>query len=220
MNEIQKDYLTGLIFKKLHTYDLASIKEVNINNDNYIVNIEDFIEDYAKDSALIKEIYQFMESEEVFYQNADLSIEKIGLYISVKQVEKYFTISQTDFTNLLIIIQCYMNEYLPLGSVVKLNKEQLQIESSKDLIVVIEQRMIHPKGKSYFIDYRAIPYPMGIFNEQMYVYFSNDDIEEIIYPGYSNPENEGYELALKESLIDNDILAITYQNDSSEEESY
>ena len=214
MNDIQKDYLTGLILKKLHTYDLESIREVNVNNENYVENIENFIDRYAKNNEEITAIYEFLVDEiETIYQDKDLAIEKIGLYVSVRFDYNHFTISQADLIDLVIVAQCYMNDYLPLGSVVKLNKEKLSIESSKDLIVVIEQRMIHPKGKNYYIDYRAIPYPMGIFNEQMYVYFTNDDIEEVVFEGYSNPENEGYELALKESLIDNDVLAITYQND-------
>ncbi|MDH6603211.1 hypothetical protein OKW23_000340 [Bacilli bacterium PM5-9] len=220
MNDIQKDYLIGLTLKKLKKYDLASIKEVNVNNDSYVENIERFIEKYGKDLSIIEKIYHFIKSDEQLLQENDINIEKIGLYNSIKTSDYYFTISQVDFISILEVIQCYMKDYLPLGSVVKLNKEKLNIESSKDLIVVIEQRMIHPKGKQYYIDYRAIPYPMGIFNEQMYVYFSSEDIEEIIFSGYSDPENEGYELALKESLIDNDILSISYQKDFDEEKSY
>ncbi|MDL2211961.1 DUF4176 domain-containing protein [Erysipelotrichaceae bacterium OttesenSCG-928-M19] len=213
MNDIQKNYLVGLILKKVNLLDLEAIKEVNVDNDDYKKNIEMFVEEYAKENAIIADIYNFMQSEEAYYQLETLKVEKIGLYVSVNMQDNYFTIGQTEFIELLQFIECYMREYLPLGSVVKVNKEKLDIVSSKDLIVVIEQRMIHPKGKNYYLDYRAIPYPMGIFTEQMYVYFSVDDIDEIIFEGYSDPENEGYELALKESLIDNDILAITYHKD-------
>lgn len=218
MNDIQKNYLVGLILRKIKKYDLESIKEVNINNDDYIQHIESFVEKYAADKEVIDSIYKFMESDETILDISGVTIEKIGLYVSVKSSEKYFTIAQQDFISLLITIECYMQEYLPLGSVVKVNKENLDIVSSKDLTVVIEQRMIHPKGKNYYIDYRAIPYPMGIFTEQMYVYFSAMDIEEVVFEGYSDPENEGYELALKESLIDNNIFSANYQSNLQNEE--
>lgn len=203
MNDIQKDYLIGLIIKKVDKYDLESLRELNAEAGDYISNIKDFVDQYADDPMLMDSIYEYLKSE-----NSDLTIdniylEKAGLYLVVKEEEKYFVMEQDDFLNLIITIKCYLQDYLPLGSIVKIEDDGNNY--------VIEQRMVNLKGKSYYYDYRAIPYPMGIFNEQMYVYFSSNQIEKIEFFGYSDSENEGYELALKESFIDNDIFEYIYQ---------
>lgn len=212
MNDIQRNYLIGLVLKKVRQLNQESLKEVNVNNDMYLEHIESFVENNAANGKLISIIISFVNSEEVVLMEEGLTIEKIGLYTSVKTKDTSFTINQDELLNILFSIQSYMKEYLPLGTIVLVDKNQVEGEATDDVMVMIEQRMIHPKGKDYFVDYRAIPYPMGIFNEQMYVYFSADAVVEVVHLGYSDLENEGYELALKESLIDNNIFSVSYQN--------
>ncbi|MEG0283834.1 MAG: DUF4176 domain-containing protein [Erysipelotrichales bacterium] len=210
MNDIQVSYLTGLILKKVSTFDLASLKDVNINNENYAKNIDMFIEKFAGAKEIL-DINEFANSKELIYVSKDLKIEEIGLYVTITFDKIFFTITKVMFKDILMVIDCYMSEYLPLGSVVKIDKDTLGIEHDKDLIVVIEQRMVQPIGMHHYIDYRAIPYPSGVFNEQMYIYFSKKDILEVVFEGYTDMENEGYELALKESLINNDIYSRIYK---------
>ncbi len=209
MNDIQKDYLIGLIIKKIEKYDLESLKEFNIEAGDYIENIKVFIEKYADDPILMHEIYNYLIGDNDEFFVGSVFIERAGLYVIVKDQDKYFVIKQADFTNLIISAKCYLQEYLPLGSVVRIKDD--------GNLYVIEQRMVNQKGKNYYYDYRAIPYPMGIFNEQMYVYFSSNQIEKIEFFGYSDLENEGYELALKESFIDNDIFEYLYQDTLNKE---
>lgn len=204
MNDIQKDYLIGLIIKKINKYDLESIMEFNLDSQEYIQNNIKFIDNYADDIILLDEIYNFLISEKIEFEKDNIYIEKIDLYVIVKDEERFFVLNQKDFINLIITTKCYFLDYLPLGSIVK-------IENDGNLYV-IEQRMINLKGKNYYHDYRAIPYPTGIFNDRMYQYFSSKDIEKIEFFGYSDSENEGYELALKESYLDNDIFEYSYQN--------
>ncbi|MDR3215286.1 MAG: DUF4176 domain-containing protein [Bacilli bacterium] len=217
MNEIQQDYLIGLVHKKLEQYNLEDLKDVNVNNDSFVAYIDNFIDNHALENDLINEILNFINGEENYYENKLITIEKIGIYVSVSDELEHFTILSEDFKDLLISLLQYLKSYLPLGSIVMLNKDKLGIESDKDEIVVIEQRMIQPKGKNYYIDYRSIPYPTGAFNEAMYTYFSEDDIKEVIFKGYSDLENEGYELLLKESLIGNHIYNKKYQVEMIEE---
>ncbi|WP_423364537.1 DUF4176 domain-containing protein [Mycoplasma sp. P36-A1] len=94
-----------------------------------------------------------------------------------------------------------MIDYLPMGSIVRYDNS----------LVMIEQRMVKPLGKNYYIDYRAIPYPTGIFTQAMYLYFNDQDIEEVIFTGYSDAENEGFELGLKEDYINNNVFSVRYQ---------
>lgn len=204
MNDIQKDYLIGLIIKKIDKYDLDSLKEFNLESKDYIKNVRNFIEKYADDPILMQKIYAYLIGDENEFYVGNIFLEKAGLYLIVKEQEKHFVIKESDFKNLIISAKCYLQEYLPLGSIVKIEND--------DNLYVIEQRMVNQIGKNYYYDYRAIPYPMGIFNEQMYLYFSSNQIENIVFFGYSDLENEGYELALKESFIDNDIFEYAYQD--------
>ncbi|MDR1782515.1 MAG: DUF4176 domain-containing protein [Bacilli bacterium] len=204
MNEIQQDYLIGLVHKQLDQYNLEELVDVNINNDKYIEYINDFIDKNVLDNDLITSILDFLNGNENYYENGLISIEKIGAYVSVTDELEHFTMLCVDFNDLLSCSEQYLKEYLPLGSIVKIEKDD------KLVSLVIEQRMVQPKGKDYFIDYRGIPYPMGVFNDSMYVYFNAENIEEVVFVGYTDLENDGYELMLKESLISNKIYHKDY----------
>lgn len=204
MNDIQKDYLIGLIIRKIEKYDLKSIMDFNVEVQEYVQNIEKFIDNYADDVILLDGIYNFLISDLVEFENENIYIEKSDSFIIVKDKERIFVLNSSDFINLIISMKCYFQDYLPLGSIVKI--------ANDGNLYVIEQRMINLKGRNYYHDYRAIPYPTGVFNDKMYQYFSSKDIDKIEFFGYSDFENEGYELALKESYLDNDIFEYTYQS--------
>lgn len=212
MNEMQKDFFIGLLFRKIDSLIDNEINNLNDNNEHYIDNIKFFVELYGKSEQHIQEIYDFMTGDQDEFANEEIQIAKDDKIVNVNLIDRGFLLPLEVFDLILLSIKSYMQEYLPLGSVVTLNKEKLGIEDDvlTKLTVVIEQRMIRPKGKNYYIDYRAIPYPTGIFNDKMYVYFSSDIIEEVVFKGFADEDNEGYEVALKESLIDNNIFSLTY----------
>lgn len=211
MNDIQKNYLTGLVIQKLHELDENSLMEVNINNERFYSDAEAFIEKYCDNLPLAKETLSFLTNEdELHFSQDDVIMEKIGLYVSIKDGDNVLTLKLDELTDLVMMIVCYMQDYLPLGSIVKIN------EGEREQLVMIEQRMVQLKGKSYYIDYRGVPYPTGIFNEKMYLYFSASQIIDVFFKGYSDFENEGYELALKENLIGNGIFSKEYLIQSEE----
>lgn len=203
MNDIQKNYLIGLLLKQINSFDIETLNDANIDNDNYLKNIRDFIEQFSDNSKLMNELYIFMKSEDTEFISDPVEAENVGLFTNVKFNDQTFTITNGDFTELIINACCYMVDYLPLGSIVR-------VDGSLEMV---EQRMVRPKGKDYYIDYRTIPYPTGVFNEQMYHYINDSDIEEVVFTGYTDEENEGFELALKESLIGTNVFSIKYQDE-------
>lgn len=198
MDEIQKDYLIGLVLKELDSFDEEALKKMNINSAQFNESIEKFIYKCSTDNNIAKKILDFLNSDENNFNYEDIQVEKIDENITTNYDGLSFTLKKEDYQLLVTIIEGYFTEYLPLGSIVKLKND--------NNLIMIEQRMVRPKDENYYIDYRAIPYPMGVFNESMYIYFNADEITEIIFTGYNDPENKGYELALKESLIDNKIF--------------
>ena len=202
MNDIQKDYLIGLLLKKIEEMHFESFADVNANNDQYINNISQFSDYFIMRKGKTLELISFIVGDQVLFIEDGVEIEEIGLYLTCKADNKrMFTISKAMFMDILKLTYCYFVDYLPLGTIVKTSEEKL---------VMIEQKMLQLKGSDYYIDYRAIPYPTGIFNESMYIYLSRNDISEVVFQGYEDMEGEGYELALKESLMNDNILSIEF----------
>jgi len=74
-------------------------------------------------------------------------------------------------------------EYLPLGSIVRLNG------STKRLIIVGRGLMVkQPEGIRFF-DYAAAPYPEGVHNDKL-GYFNIEAISKVLFRGFSDEEDE------------------------------
>lgn len=206
MNKMQKDFVTGQVIRTIRFIDQARFESLNEGIDNFKSHVESFVEDSAGHRLELISIYNYLISNEESYTSGMNMIEKGRDYVKVASGSHMFKFDLQDFKTLIKTCICYHDDFLPIGSVVKLNDEE-----GKEIMVMIEQRMVRQVGRPFYIDYRAVPYPTGIFNEQMYVYFSIDSILEVVFRGYSDAQNEGFELALKENLIEEGIFSIDYQ---------
>ncbi len=77
-----------------------------------------------------------------------------------------------------------MKEYLPIGSVVLL-------KGAKKKLVVMGIMQIPNEEKDRVFDYIGVPYPEGNFGKSN-VLFNNDDISDVIFRGYENPERDAF----------------------------
>ncbi|MDR2547077.1 MAG: DUF4176 domain-containing protein [Lachnospiraceae bacterium] len=71
---------------------------------------------------------------------------------------------------------------LPLGSVVVLNNGEKKL--------MIYGRMQMEVATQVMYDYSSCLYPEGYINEEYNYLFNHDDIEEIIFRGYSDADEE------------------------------
>ena len=76
-------------------------------------------------------------------------------------------------------------EYLPIGTVVK--------TKLMDKTLMVYGRKQHSEYKNADFDYVAVLYPEGNINEKFNFFFNQDDIENIIYMGYQNEEEERFQ---------------------------
>lgn len=77
-----------------------------------------------------------------------------------------------------------MKEYLPIGTIVILKNGE------KKLMIYGRRQKSIENGDNY--DYIACLYPEGNINEEYMYLFNNEDVNNVIYRGYSDIENEAF----------------------------
>lgn len=77
-----------------------------------------------------------------------------------------------------------MKELLPIGSVVLLR------EATKKLMIIGVLQVKPDEEKIY--DYLAVPFPEGYLGKDSNFLFSNEDVQDVIYRGYENPQQKDF----------------------------
>ena len=85
-----------------------------------------------------------------------------------------------------------MKALLPIGSVVLLK------DATKKLMIIGILQVDQNKNTLY--DYLAVPYPEGFLGADTNFLFQHEDINDVIFTGYHNPEQDTFLKAL--NLID------------------
>lgn len=83
-----------------------------------------------------------------------------------------------------------MKDYLPIGSVVIL-------KGGEKKVMIYGRRQLAVDGSGEY-DYIACLYPEGNINDEFSFLFNNDDIEEIVFRGFENDEEEEFQKVLNE----------------------
>lgn len=84
-----------------------------------------------------------------------------------------------------------MKQYLPIGSVVLLKNGKKKV-----MIYGRRQRRIVDVDKEY--DYVACLYPEGNIDEDYMYLFDEESIDQVVFRGYSDAEEDAYVKALNE----------------------
>lgn len=84
-----------------------------------------------------------------------------------------------------------MKQYLPIGSVVLLKNGKKKV-----MIYGRRQRRVIDVDKEY--DYLACLYPEGNIDEDYMYLFDEDSIDQVVFRGYSDDEEDAFVQALNE----------------------
>ena len=84
-----------------------------------------------------------------------------------------------------------MKQYLPIGSVVLLKNGKKKV-----MIYGRRQRRVVDVDKEY--DYLACLYPEGNIDEDYMYLFDEDSIDQVVFRGYSDDEEDAFVQALNE----------------------
>lgn len=95
------------------------------------------------------------------------------------------------------MIEC--PDYLPLGSVVRLN-------GSEKTLLVIGRALVFRKddGSKEYYDYGLTPYPEGVMGDAL-IYSNDDCVSEVLFRGFTNEEDEALIRQVKEVLPKTDV---------------
>lgn len=93
-----------------------------------------------------------------------------------------------------------MKEYLPIGTIVILK------EGTKKIMIYGRRQREIKTGKEY--DYIACLYPQGNINEDYMFLFNDEDIDNVVYRGYSDSDEEEFLEILNSMEIDSNEEAI------------
>ena len=77
-----------------------------------------------------------------------------------------------------------IKKLLPVGSIVLLK------DATKKLMIIGILQVNSEENKTF--DYLGVPYPEGFLGEDTNFLFNHEDINDIIFTGYDNPERETF----------------------------
>lgn len=87
-----------------------------------------------------------------------------------------------------------MSVYHPIGTIVKLSLDENRLFMIAGYLVKQGNRTTH--------DYFAVPYPLGLVEENQYIIFNRECITDVIHIGYCDEECEKV-LAGYDEFVDN-----------------
>lgn len=89
-----------------------------------------------------------------------------------------------------------MKNYYPLGTIVLLKG------GTQKLIIISRALEVKNGDETFFFDYGAVTYPIGLIEDKM-AYFNNENISKVIAEGYADVEDENFVETINEYLDDN-----------------
>lgn len=88
-----------------------------------------------------------------------------------------------------------IKKLLPIGSVVLLKNG-----IKKAMVVGILQSTVDKENEITEYDYIGVLYPEGFFDVKSMFFFNHDQINDVVFRGYENPEREEFIDKLEENL--------------------
>ena len=97
-----------------------------------------------------------------------------------------------------------------IGSIIYLK------EGSQKLMIINRGSIVEIEGQNYLFDYSACKYPVGVVEDQIY-YFNEENIDNVIFEGYSDQDETRFQELFKEMMdnLDEDVQRGTFQQKDS-----
>ena len=86
------------------------------------------------------------------------------------------------------------NTFLPVGSVVML-------KGAKTPLVIMGFAVVEKNNKDKIWDYIGVMYPVGFITPEKNLMFNRDQIEKVLFEGYSDENEKLFRLELERNLL-------------------
>jgi len=163
---------------------------------------------YADDAGFLYKVYKMIADgapQELIDSEKDFSYELLRGKLFVKEHGQTFYFDQHQAHKAIELLVDVAQDYLPLGSVVDLRKEEF-----KDIIdplsldncrILITQRLVALEDTLTYFDYGGVIYPIGILKDYESLYFSSHLIENVIHKGFSDDTDLAFIASVKAELL-------------------
>lgn len=83
---------------------------------------------------------------------------------------------------------------LPLGTIVKLER------GDKGLMIVGRAQLYNNEGTIGYFDYSAVLYPEGIRGNDGFIFFNDEDVQEVVFEGYRDEQEKIFAQSYEENI--------------------
>ncbi|WP_040214622.1 DUF4176 domain-containing protein [Clostridium polynesiense] len=171
----------------------------------------------SNEKALILQMaYEYKDKVSELYTLYNNFMKEEGETCSLEYKDIKIQLAKDEMLKMLATLIDFLEEVLPLGSVVELNTNFIkeifgeeQIE--KSLKIVITHRFLFKEGEKEYFPYAGVRYPIGTYDNDKMIHFTSAAIEKILQRGFRDIEEEAYICVMKnEMLAKNDMYSIGF----------
>ncbi len=127
-----------------------------------------------------------------------------NVYTLIYQDEK-LEFKESELKEVITAMIDILETIYPLGTVIDLKKEYLNKHINANEIdnirIVITHRFLYSEGDKAYFPYAGVTYPVGMFDRNQVINFTNALIEKVVQKGYSDMQEEAYVYLMKRELI-------------------
>lgn len=170
----------------------------------------------SEKALLLKISYLLMKDRSTLFKEYDklFTEENHSLSLNDEKLDLSFENKKKILTTLID----FLEDILPLGSVVTLKNENLKDKEGRKIKIIISQRFLSNEKSGLYFTYSGTIYPTGNVEKDKLLHFNEIAIKEVIYKGYSDDLDLAFVLTMKNELIlERGLRSITFANAKEED---
>lgn len=162
---------------------------------------------YVDDNRFLFQVYEALIENERYLQDeeSEITYERDGEDYILAYQGKECVFSEADFKKVLASMLDILEDTLPLGTVVDLNKDAYkgvpQVDEIENIRIVITYRFLGKESQKFYFPYAGVVYPVGMLGYDEVLYFTRPLVEKIIHKGYRDNQEDAYVYLMKQEMI-------------------
>jgi hypothetical protein len=162
---------------------------------------------YVDDTSFLFKIYEALIENERYLadEENEITYERDGEDYILAYQGKECVFSENEFKKILASMLDILEDTLPLGTVVDLNKDAYkgvpQVEDVDKIRMVIIYRFLGKEDQEFYFPYAGVVYPVGMLGYDEVLYFTKPLVEQVIHKGFHDEQEDAYVYLMKQEMI-------------------